>query len=466
MSEFSEVPVPPPIPEQPKVQNHTPIDPEKRKFLKWLGGGATAAAVGSLIPHSPARAEAPQPTSTPESAEVLKNPEGGLVLDFFDVDYIDTLIDSHLKAKGSSFEQLKEEIGLEGDFTLESLKALNPANEEQETFVLMMMLKERYREHGKMVGEIEKKVSDLLGIPDSLYEESEKQDVTPALEMRQFSKDTIGNPTLDLFLSDEYIEKHIAESDARDIGMSLEMGDFSITYEMYKEEMAYPELAMNPPDIRPVQEKNENGEPEMVDHYYHNNQEIEKDEYDDLMSKSKERKSVLLAPTDRQFIINDGYYPEKAYGNLTRMAELAKKFPDKNFYVAGGNPHTQIKRPDIREARKRIEEENGGMPSNLRIVGVKGNYPAPYAASLGCDTYIDERDLEKLELPSMSSFATPMVKKIGGILSDKGMSNKDLSIFFNLISNRPDTSDGAIDVLSIDKVKQTLLLSMLGQAKS
>lgn len=463
MSEHSEVPLP--QPEQKKIQNHTPIDREKRRLLQWLGAAGATAVVAPFVSQSPARAEATHPTPTTESVEALKDSEGGLTIDFFNVDYFDTLIDTHLRTKGSSLEELKKELGLGDNFSEEDLRDTNPQAAEQETFVLMMFLKERYRKHGEVVVEIEKKVSDMLGVPADLYHESEKQDVTPAMSMGNLSTDTIGNPTLGLSLSEEYVAERIAQSPARDICMSLELGDFSITYEMYKEEIAYPDIAMQPPSKRGLKELDDSGYENIVDHYYDGkNNKITKEEYEDLEGKSKEKKSVLLEPKDRRFIINDGYYPEKAYSNLSRMVELAKKFPDKNFYVAGGNPLNQFKRPDLREARERIEKEQG-MPANLRIVGVKGNEPSPYAASLGCDIYVDEFDLEKLDLPPMSSFATPMVKRVGTILLDRGKLPEDISDYFSLMSDNTSTLDDPadmesveemIDVININKVKRVL----------
>ena len=124
----------------------------------------------------------------------------------------------------------------------------------------------------------------------------------------------------------------------------------------------------------------------------------------------------------------------------------------------------QFERPDIREARERIEKEQG-MPTNLRIIGVKGNDPSPYAASLGCDIYVDETDLEKLDLPPMSSFATPMIKRVGTILLDRGKLPEDLSDYFSLMSDNTSTLDDPadmesveemIDVININKVKKVL----------
>ena len=337
MSEHSEVPLP--QPEQKKIQNHTPIDLEKRRLLQWLSLSTATAVVAPFVSQEPARVEAPRPTPTAESVEALKDSEGGLTIDFFNVDYFDTLIETYLRTKGSSLEELKKELGFDDNFSEEDLRATNPENEEQETFVLMMFLKERYRKHGEVVVGIEKKVSDMLGVPADLYHESEKQDVTPAMSMGTLTNDMVGNPTLGLSLSEEYVAERIVQSPARDICMSLELGDFSITYEMYKEEIAYPDIAMQPPLKRGLKELDDSGYENIVDHYYDGkNNKITKEEYEDLERKSKEKKSVLLEPKDRRFIINDGYYPEKAYSNLSRMVELAKKFPDKIFMLQEETP--------------------------------------------------------------------------------------------------------------------------------
>ena len=153
---------------------------------------------------------------------------------------------------------------------------------------------------------------------------------------------------------------------------------------------------------------------------------ISKEEYNEVLKKKNERIIFKLKPIDRTVIYEDGYAGKDTLKNLSEMAELARKHPDKIFIAAGGNPtdlggETII--PDVREARLKLESW-GLWPSNLIIVGFVTNiYGFNLLASYGADIYVSSIDLKNLDIQSASSFATPFITEIVRSIIKKGAKN-------------------------------------------
>jgi len=431
----------------------------RRKFLGLIvkTGATTAAAatLGSSTPPSSETAGSSQSASQ-ETAETMKPNEKRLVIDFFDLSSIDQLIEQNLSPEQGSLEKVLKNMGVENPSDVQNLKNAHPKNEAEEKIILLLALKNRYQKHGDTVVDVGHKVSDDLGIR---YQEPEKKDASSALQSKGFTHDEKGNHVLHLFISDQTIEQIVERSEARDVGLSLETGDFTITYNLYDKQLKDPLAMLKPKPSASTRTITNNGiETQTTIYYDAQNNIISKEDYDKAMAEISATELVMLEPKDRDFIIEDGYAGKKTYENLLRMVNLAKKFPGKNFFTAGGNPRsTAASRPDIREARKRIIAEIGKMPDNLSIVGVKGRtQDVDYAASLGCDIYVDEEYIKTLGLPPASSYATPVIGEIASTLAAKGLNGEKVRTVLNLMSNSIRADGETIDVLSIDKAKALL----------
>lgn len=443
---------------------------DRRGFLD-LTGKITASLVTAAALGSPPSApfEAPRMGTEPtqqEAAEVIKPKEKRLVFDFFDLSIIDKQIEQHIPPDRGTLQDILKTMGIDDPTSEASLKKARPKNEAEEKLVLLLLLKNRYQEHGKTVVDIGRKVSEDLREFGIEYQEPETADASGALQIKELSHDEKGNPTLNLFLSDHTVKDTLEQTDARDVGMSLEMGDFSLLFEMYDSELADPDAIFKPKPYAAEKTVTNSQGKEITITIYRDAQGKEiatKEEFDKALAeaeaKANTRKQVPLEPKDRRVLIEDGYLREKAYENLSRMVDLAEQFPDKTFVVAGGNPREEnlTTRPDIRDARTRLLAERKKWPNNLIIVGAKIQRKGEdYALSLGCDIYVDENYLQQFDLPPASSYATPVIRELVSIFADKDFSQDKIHAALKMSSDKINTPDGLINVLDMDKIKTSL----------
>lgn len=425
----------------------------RRGFISWFaratGGAVAATMLGSAA--SPSAESAMSPAQ--EVAEALKQNEKRLVIDFFDLSSVDKLIEQNISAEQGSLADVLKNMGVEDATDLQSIRNAQPHNESEEKIVLLLALKSRYQTHGDTVVNVGRKVAVDLGVE---YEEPEKKDATSSIQIKDFTHDEIGNPILNLFISDKTIEEMVEKSEARDVGLSLETGEFNIKFQLYDEQLKDQLADIKPKPSETSRTITSNGVTSEETIYFDaQGNKISKEQYDTALEEHYAKEIVLLESHDRDLIIEDGYAGEKTYENLIRMVNLAEKFPDKNFFVAGGNPRgTAASRPDIREARKRIVAERGKMPENLMVIGVKGQAQGiDFAASLGCDIYVDGSFLEKIGFQAASSYATPIVKEVASILADKHLDREKVKSALRLMSNSISADGETIDVLDIEKIK-------------
>lgn len=389
----------------------------------------------------------------------MKEKDGRLVVDFFDMGSIDEAIEENLSPEDGSVEELLKKMGVEDVADEGSLKFAEPQNEMEEKIVLLTALKKRYESHGATVVDVGRKVAEVLGVD---YVEQETGNAASALSVDGFTHDELGNPILHLNVSPEVIEQIVAGSEARDVGLSLQMGTFQIKYERYKQVDKNPDARYGPQPKVQDRKRMEDGK-EIVEQIYFdaNNNPISREVYDSLIAEINARETVLLDPSDRRMVIEDGYWgdEERVYENFTHMVDLAERHPDKNFYAAAGNPRDSgAFRPDLRAAKKRIIEERGALPANLTMVGVMSHADGNnYEHGFGADMYVDSDQLKALNFPVASSFATPLVKEVGGVFTDLGVDNQTIK---TLSSNPMVGSErDVVDELSLDKA--IMLLKMV-----
>jgi hypothetical protein len=199
--------------------------------------------------------------------------------------------------------------------------------------------------------------------------------------------------------------------------MSFEPGKLEATYWWKKEKLISPEI------LRSLSTMEIGG----VTTYRIDGQDVTKEKYDELHSKSQEKEVITLPPIDRQVVFIDGYAGKETLNNLVALTDIASRFPEKTFVAAGGNP-TWLKGrhvPDIREARKKLADR-GLWPDNLIIVGFDGQYNGDYMGvkgpgCLGADIYVNWKDLEALGFDQASSFATPVITEVVSRLKAKGV---------------------------------------------
>jgi hypothetical protein len=181
------------------------------------------------------------------------------------------------------------------------------------------------------------------------------------------------NPIFWLTISSKNSDKIISESNAGIINLSFEFGQFPVLFEINKLNLA--------------------GE---------------------IQSKKPGEVSI-------SFI--DGYAGEDTLKNLSELAKLARKYPQKMFVAAGGNPSpgNENKKPNIIKARKKLEEVGLWTP-NLLMIGIwqkkeQGGDPL----ALGCDLYVNSKDLEDLDFLPCTTYAVPVVSEIVSHLTDEGI---------------------------------------------
>lgn len=419
MGEVGETP--PPI--QPEAQKPAEgsKDISRRDFLRQalhiMGAVAAASLLPNLIPKNaatqapapgeptPAPAETPKPKEKEETASIL-------TIDFFDgfEQFINQVLKDRFPEVESS-EQILAKIGVKDPTTEKGLKEGVPTSEAEALALFLTGLKIHYESHGKTVIQARQKAEELFGNTPECGSPPKNLNEASLLEAVQIGDlifdDKLKNPTFYYQVSADVVERLIGQSSDDCVNMSFELGEFATTYKMYFLEKKHPEI-----DYRDVPHENKlviDGK-ETITYENMKGQEFTKEEAEKIIAEFKEREVKLLEPKDRDIKAEDGYEGKNTFSNLSLLAALVKKYPDKFFIAAAGNPTAGI--PDITEARKRLAQENK-WPDNLLTVGVYG--PTQWGDrtyAFGADLYVQAEDLKKLGFPEASSFATPVVTEI------------------------------------------------------
>lgn len=372
----------------------TPRRITRRQFLELVAATAGGAALGYAAWRT--GISVPETASSPEKE--LKPTV--LVLDFFDLDKV--------KIPGFSEEEALKSMGVEDTSTKEGLIKAVPKSEDEAKLLMLLFFKHQYHNHGDSVVDVMQKTADYLGSRDD-NRVTNQSSVASAIELEKVEFDGIGNPTMHVRLSPEVVDNQVSQSSDSLVNMSFELGDFSLTYRLYEERLKYPEMARQGPSTITV------GEHTTYRDYQGN--DITQEEYEEISGKMDETEIVLLDPKERDAIFLDGYASEKAFDNLKMLTDLARKHPEKMFVAAGGNPTylNGLKVPDIREARKKLEEQ-GQWPVNLLTVGFTANPGvggrSEVNTSYGHDLYVSTTDLKSLGFSGASSHATPVITEI------------------------------------------------------
>lgn len=359
-------------------------------------------------------------SGTEPSPEVELKPSV-LVLDLFDLDKAkEKYLQDNLPPGFSEAESLQA-MGVEDPATREGLLKAVPQNEDQARLIMLGLLELHYKDHGRNVVEVIKSTANFLN-PSEIAPSPAQASIASAVEFGKLEFDEIGNPAMHLAISPEVVEGLVAQSSESVINMSFQLGDISLTYSLYDRRLKHPEMANQGPGKRTV------GETTTYHDYQEN--EITKDEYDAIREKRKETEVVLLEPNERDIDFVDGYAGDQTFDNLQKLAELAKKHPEKTFVVAGGNPTNLngLRIPDIGESRLKLEQL-GLWPDNLIIVGFTA-YPGvgvgfavdkEVVASYGADVYVSSEDQDNLGFQGASSYATPVITEVVRQLMSNGL---------------------------------------------
>lgn len=276
--------------------------------------------------------------------------------------------------------------------------------------------KNTYGGHGDMVLGVMQKTADELG-EDLTNQSLECVSIYPALGISEIEEDDLGNMTAIVEISEDKITQLVGQSNASIVNMSFEVGKTKISVMLYEEQEVFKEgktVSDLPSESR--QKITSNGiTTESIVYRDPKGKIISKDEFDNLKNEVVRREKIELSPQDRVITHEDGYAGEYTYDNLFKLANIAAKFPNKLFIAAGGNPDPITgKRPDIREARKKLEEQ-GLWVSNLIMIGYSelnqktGNVEP---MQFGSDYYIDAKtELNLLGYEGSSSAGTAFTSK-------------------------------------------------------
>jgi len=302
------------------------------------------------------------------SPEII-NPSSILVLDVFQAEeFKKRFIEKPQRVISAS----KIVGGLDGGNLVfrDYLKELEITNPEIIEEAVLLVVEFNFAEHGKRVVEAGLKTAQLFG-----HEQIRRQEksILGDVTVEKIEFDSLENPIVWLTISSKNSDKIISESNTGIVNLSFEFGQFPVLFEINKQ--------------------NSQGE--------------------------IERKN----PGEISISFVDGYAGDDTLKNLSELVKLARKYPQKMFVAAGGNPSpgNENKKPNIIKARKTLEE-NGLWTPNLMMVGIwqkkeQGGDPL----ALGCDLYVNSKDIEDLGFLPCTTYAVPIVSEIVSHLIDKGI---------------------------------------------
>ncbi len=307
-----------------------------------------------------------------------------------------------------------------------------------------------YGGHGETVSAVMNKLKFNTNEPQ------EQISIVSAVKIGEEAIDKVGNKTVNLEITEKEIIKLIGQTESGTINMSFEVGKIPVTIVTKQEKLKNPSAPL--PGITRI------GSTEIYKDELGN--KISIDKFNEMRRIASE-KIIVDAPENKRVVVFlDGYAGENTYDNLLAMTNIAAKFPDKTFIVAGGNPKylNGLHTPDIREARVRLEKANL-WPENLIVVGFQYHGDGIVApASLGADIYVSDKDLEEMGFFGASSFATPVITEIVSALKKSGVKNwKDILLDGLTENNEFWNNNEKIDykVLNLGKSKELLLTGRL-----
>jgi hypothetical protein len=379
----------------------------RRDFLKLSGAAVAGAAAGYAAWRLGIKPEAGGSPETELKPSVK-------VLDFFDIDQAkDKYLQNNFPSNFSE-ENSWQEMGVSDPSTREGLLKAVPKDESQAKLLMMALFQHRYQTHGEDVVAVMEKVSGSVS-PDQKTKSPTRVSIAQAVEFGKLEYDEIGNPTIQVTLSSDVVDRLVSETPESVVNMSFELGDFSLAYSLYDRKLKHPEMGRRGPSTITI-----GGKTSYRD--YRGN-DITEEEYNEISRKMNETEVVLLDSNGRDVRFLDGYAGDKTFQNLQKLTEVARRHPQKMFIAAGGNPTylKGLKIPDIREARAKLEKQ-GQWPENLIIVGFQARESGFVGrASYGADIYVADKDLEELGFSGASSYATPVVTEIIRHLVDRGL---------------------------------------------
>lgn len=420
----------------------TPIS--KRSALKLAGvvagTGALAWAASRLGMRLP-------------GSEAIASPEKELkpsvfVPDVFDLEEFRNNVIKQFP-EGFSETQELQEMGVSDSESMAGLQNAVPKDENQTRLFMLKALEFQYKDHGKNVIEVMRQTADFLK-PGQKFTDPSQTSIATAVQLEEIQTDALGNPTARLTLSEKIFDGMISQTDASVINMSFELGSNSITYTLYEQKSKYPEIEF--PSKSTI-----NG---ITTYRDHEGNYITEEVYNEISAKKRESEVVQIEPHYRDIDYVDGYYGESTYDNLLKLAQIAKKYPEKMFVAAGGNPTLLNGRrwPDIREARAKLEAE-GLWKDNIIIVGFLGmDSGVEGLASYGADVYVSHEDLERFGFSQASSYATPVITEVIRQLIVKGL-NTHKKVRAGLMQMTEINTDSEIKeykLLNLDNAKKVL----------
>ena len=310
--------------------------------------------------------------------------------------------------------------------------------------------------HGEQVVSVLHAVSRFFH-PRKAFEQPSTLSISDAITLGEVTYDELGNPSLQVMVDAKKIHALVAKLSDSIINMSIQLGVFSLTYELYKKQPKYPELARKMPSTVTI------GDKTTYKDYQGN--EISEVEYQRILQLSEEFEIVTSEPNDRRVTFADGYAGKHTYSNYALLNAIAGFHPEKMFVVAGGNPTYQrgLQLPDIRKVRTWLKTQ-GKLSENMIVVGFEGTesgFKAP--TSLGADVYVSTEDLKAFGFSPASSYATPVITEIiQSIVSTGKATHAEIKAQLYQFTNEKSvwTGDEEITyrVLDLNKVERYLSL--------
>jgi len=361
-----------------------------------------------------------KPANTSESKESVQEKQT-LLIDFFgNLDRELNILTSNEFGEENSYAKLTQKLDIADAVEAVDLRGIMPSNKAEAAALMLKSLQLHYGNHGEQVEKVLQQAGADFGVQSSYV----RSDMSQAIDGLSIEETDLGY-RLVLHVSPEEVIKIIRGSDADIVSMSMIVEDFTADLIIRQYAGKYPDLPL-------VQTRSVTVEGiEQTTFYIEeiNNGEIKRknitpEEAAEIEAKSKEVVAVDMDPSDYQIIeLGDYKDPDTAYSNLKALNRVVSE-TGKIIVAAAGNPH-EGKIPDLRKAKRKLQDEEGMSPA-LFTVGVEGpiyeHMHDVYA--LGADFYIKREDIEKKgEVNPGSSYATPIVEQMISKIISKGITD-------------------------------------------
>lgn len=291
----------------------------RRTFLKFLGGLAASAALGSSqSPSSSPEFSTPLPqNATPLEDAIVPEIEPQANLDALVVDITTETFSALDKYNipSMSEQELAQKLGIEGELTVENLLAQKvPHDENLVMAILGQVIKFHYGNHGINVLQAMEQVDNLLKIKGS---DPKLVSLAPnSIKHLEIATDEIGNPTVWLEFDDEVFEKIIAASPQTFVNLSLELGRLGMEFQIYKQQ-ANPD-AIDPLSVKRVKQAVTINGVTSPSEYELDGRKLSQAEYDKILEDYNNKEIV---PRD-----SSSYTPVDGYGRGGNPTETSQKW--------------------------------------------------------------------------------------------------------------------------------------------